>query len=180
MNGSMLTGESAIPKWKSSGRVEYVESGERQGYAVLAVPEGKRAVRLGNGASVQQPLTVTPGAHYSVTFSAARTCAHTQKLKVSVGSQSGMIPVQTVYSSTGWGSCCWAFRAESSAASFVIRNPGQEDDPSCGPIIDAVSIKTINTPQAAQSKRELSVARSCYSTIEMVFFLTRTCLQIKL
>jgi hypothetical protein len=52
----------------------------------------------------------------------------------------------------------------------VRRNPGQEDDPSCGPIIDAVSIKTINTPQAAQSKRKLSVARSCYSTIEMVFF----------
>ncbi|GJN27188.1 hypothetical protein PR202_gb15185 [Eleusine coracana subsp. coracana] len=154
MDGSTVTGETAVPKWKSSGHVEYVESGQRQGDFVLAVPEGARAVRLGNGASVQQQLAVTPGAYYSITFSAARTCAHAQKLMVSVvpGSQAGgVIPVQTVYSSAGWDSYSWAFKAESGAVAFVIRNPGQEDDPTCGPIIDAVSIKTLNTPQATQS-----------------------------
>ncbi|KAK3144391.1 hypothetical protein QOZ80_4AG0312400 [Eleusine coracana subsp. coracana] len=154
MDGSTVMGETAVPKWTSSGRVEYVESGQRQGDLVLAVPEGARAVRLGNGASVQQQLAVTLGTYYSITFSAARTCAHAQKLMVSVvpGSQkAGMIPVQTVYSSAGWDSYAWAFKAESGAVSVVIRNPGQEDDPTCGPIIDAVSIKTLNTPQATQS-----------------------------
>ncbi|KAL6650954.1 hypothetical protein ACP70R_009879 [Stipagrostis hirtigluma subsp. patula] len=153
MSGSTVTGEYAIPHWKCSGHVEYVEYDQKQGDTVLAVPEGARAVRLGNEASVQQELSVDQGAYYSVTFSAARTCAHTEKLEVAVtpGSRTGKIPIQTVYSSGGWDPYSWAFVAEAAVVSIVIRNPGQEDDAACGPIIDAVAIKTLRPPPADQN-----------------------------
>jgi hypothetical protein len=53
MNGSVVTGENAIPNWKISGHVEYIQSGQKQGDMILPVPEGVHAVRLGNDASIQ-------------------------------------------------------------------------------------------------------------------------------
>ena len=73
MSGSSVTGENAIPYWKTTGTVEYIGSGQQQGDMVLTVPEGAHALRLGGGASVQQQLSVTRGAFYSVTFHASRT-----------------------------------------------------------------------------------------------------------
>ena len=76
-NGTRVTGAHAIPYWKATGPVEYVESGtDRPGEGmVLVVPEGAHAVRLGEDGSIHQQLSVAPGMQYSVTFSAARTCA---------------------------------------------------------------------------------------------------------
>jgi hypothetical protein len=56
-------GRNAIPHWEISGYVEYIGSGQKQGDMLLPVPEGAYAVRLGNEASIQQRLPVTPGAH---------------------------------------------------------------------------------------------------------------------
>ncbi|XP_022146512.1 uncharacterized protein LOC111015715, partial [Momordica charantia] len=66
---------AAIPSWKSNGTVELVESGQKQGGMILIVPEGRHAVRLGNDAEISQELKLEKGSLYSVTFSAARTCA---------------------------------------------------------------------------------------------------------
>ncbi|KAL6650955.1 hypothetical protein ACP70R_009880 [Stipagrostis hirtigluma subsp. patula] len=151
MNGSVVTGEYALPSWKLSGQVEYICSGQMQGDMLLTVPEGAHAVRLGNDASIQQQISVTPGTYYSVTLTAARTCAQSEKLRVTASpGQSVDLPIQTVYSSSGWDSYSWAFKAVCVQASIVIHNPGQEDDPGCGPIIDSVSIKTLNPAQSTQ------------------------------
>ncbi|XP_047062922.1 uncharacterized protein LOC124670469 [Lolium rigidum] len=150
MDGSRVTGEYTIPQWKISGHVEYIESGQKQGDMFLAVPEGAHALRLGDDADIQQQLYVTPGTQYSVTFSAARTCAQNEKLNVSVvpGGAPDEVSIQTVYTSSGWDSYCWAFQATAGVVSLIIHNPIHEDDPACGPTIDAVAIKTIYPPQA--------------------------------
>ena len=165
MNGSRVTGENAIPRWKNSGHVEYVESGEKQGDMVLVVPEGTHAVRLGDDAYIRQQLHVTPGTRYSVTFSAARTCAQNEKLTLSVvpGGAPDEVSIQTVYTSSGWDSYCWAFQATGSVVSFVIHNPLHEDDAACGPIIDSISIKTLYPPQATPSKTQHLMVDIVYS-----------------
>ncbi|KAL6650956.1 hypothetical protein ACP70R_009881 [Stipagrostis hirtigluma subsp. patula] len=146
MNGSAVTGPNALPYWTATGYVEYIESGQKQGDMMLAVPEGRYAVRLGNDAAIQQQLGVARGAYYSFTFSASRTCGQDEKLDLTVipGSQNGEIPIQTVYTSCGWDAYCWAFKANSDVVTLTIRNPGQYDDPSCGPIVDAITMKTLN------------------------------------
>ncbi|XP_044970269.1 uncharacterized protein LOC123430462 [Hordeum vulgare subsp. vulgare] len=150
MDGSVVTGENAIPQWKTTGHVEYIESGQKEGDMILTVPEGSHAVRLGEDGSIHQQLYVTPGAQYSVTFSAARTCAQYEKLTVSVvpGDASDEISIQTVYTSSGWDSYCWAFLATDGVMTLTIHNPVHEDDPACGPMIDSVAIKTLYPPQA--------------------------------
>lgn len=155
--GSVVTGEHAIPFWKSTGSVEYISSGKTQGDMILTVPQGAHAVRLGNDASIQQQVSLTRGMYYSLTFSASRTCAQDEVLNMTAapvwGSpvQSGDLPIQTVYTSSGWDSYSWAFKAESGLVSIIIHNPGQEEDPACGPIIDAFAIRTLYQPQPAQS-----------------------------
>ena len=84
--------------------------------------------------------------YYSVTFSAARTCRQAEKLNVSVTPVFGVLPIQTVYTSTGWESYSWAFKAEHSAVWLSIHNPSVEEDPACGPLIDLVAIKTLPPP----------------------------------
>ncbi|KAF7017955.1 hypothetical protein CFC21_031308, partial [Triticum aestivum] len=117
MNGTRVTGAHAIPYWKATGPVEYVESGtDRPGEGmVLVVPEGAHAVRLGSGASVRQQLSVTRGARYSVTFSAARTCGQSERLRLSV-------------------------------VTLVVHHgdDGGAEDPACGPLVDAFAIKTLH------------------------------------
>ncbi|KAG2567133.1 hypothetical protein PVAP13_7NG217400 [Panicum virgatum] len=114
---------------------------------ILPVPEGARAVRLGNDATIRQLLGVTRKKTYSITFSAARTCAQAEKLNMSAGPESGVLPIQTVYTSSGWGSYSYAFRARHSTVWLTIHNPGVEEDPACGPLIDLVAIKTLSPPR---------------------------------
>ncbi|KAL0328968.1 UNVERIFIED_CONTAM: hypothetical protein Scaly_2329400 [Sesamum calycinum] len=56
------------------------------------------------------------------------------------------IDLQTLYSVQGWDSYAWAFQAEEEDVRVVFRNPGMEDDPTCGPIIDDIAIKKLFVP----------------------------------
>ncbi|OAY27350.1 uncharacterized protein LOC110602936 [Manihot esculenta] len=147
MNGTQVINPNAIPEWQLSGFVEYIKSGQKQGDMLLVVPEGAYAVRLGNEASIKQRLRVIKGMYYSITFSAARTCAQEEKLNVSVSPDWGVLPMQTMYSSNGWDSYAWAFQAEYPEVDLVIHNPGVEEDPACGPLIDSVAIRALFPPR---------------------------------
>ncbi|KAH6758764.1 transmembrane protein [Perilla frutescens var. frutescens] len=151
MKGSKVTDPQGIPYWETSGFVEYIKSGQRQGDMALMVPEGASAVRLGDEASIKTKVKVTKGMFYSISFSAGRTCAQEEKLNISVAPNSepkdwGILPIQTVYSSNGWDSYCWGFLAESNQIEITIHNPGSEKDPACGPLIDSVALKALRTP----------------------------------
>ncbi|KAG6698310.1 hypothetical protein I3843_08G014300 [Carya illinoinensis] len=114
---------------------------------LLVVPEGAFAVRLGNEASIKQSMKVVKGLYYSLTFSAARTCAQEERLNVSVAPDWGVLPMQTLYSSNGWDSYAWAFQAERDVAEILIHNPGREEDPACGPLIDSIAIRALYPPR---------------------------------
>ncbi|KAJ1271701.1 hypothetical protein BS78_06G146200 [Paspalum vaginatum] len=134
LNGTRVMGRYAIPHWEVSGFT--------QGDIILPVPEGAYAVRLGNEASIQQRLAVARGARYSLSFSAARTCAQAEALNVTVAPESDVLPIQTVYTSNGWDSYSWAFQAPHSAVTLIVHNPGVADDAACGPF----AIKTLRPP----------------------------------
>lgn len=157
LKGSVVMGHDAIPNWTISGFVEYIKSGQKQGDMLLVVPEGAYAVRLGNEASIKQKLKLTKGAFYSITFSAARTCAQEEKLNVSVVPTTekrdwGVIPIQTMYGSNGWESFACGFRADYPEAEIVIHNTGVEEDPACGPLIDSVALKVLNPPKRTRGE----------------------------
>ena len=150
LKGSLVTAPNAIPSWTISGFVEYIKSGQKQGDMVLVVPEGAHAVRLGNEASIKQKVQLVKGMFYSLTFSAARTCAQEEKLNVSVvptneKSDWGVFSIQTMYGSNGWESFACGFRADFPVLEIVIHNPGMEEDPACGPLIDSVALKVLNS-----------------------------------
>ncbi|XP_020097086.1 uncharacterized protein LOC109716173 [Ananas comosus] len=147
LNGTQVTSRTAIPSWEISGYVEYIESGHKQGDMLLVVPEGSYAVRLGNEASIKQRVKVAGGLRYSLTFSAARTCAQAEQLNVSASGQSGVLAMQTMYSSNGWDSYAWAWIAKSDDVDVIIHNPGVTDDPACGPLIDSVAMKALYPPK---------------------------------
>ncbi|KAE8730779.1 putative Pentatricopeptide repeat superfamily protein [Hibiscus syriacus] len=147
MKGTVVVGRYAIPSWENEGFVEYIKSGQKQGDMLLVVPEGAYAVRLGNEASIKQKIKVIKGMYYSITFSAARTCAQEERLNVTVAPDSGVLPIQTVYTSSGWDNYAWAFKTESDVITLIIHNPGVEEDPACGPLIDAVAIKALYPPK---------------------------------
>ncbi|PAN38867.1 hypothetical protein PAHAL_7G203100 [Panicum hallii] len=151
LHGTRVMGRYAIPHWEISGFVEYIGSGQKQGDMLLPVPEGAYAVRLGNEASIQQRIALTRGAHYSITFSAARTCAQAEQLNVTVAPESDILPIQTVYTSSGWDSYSWAFEATGSVVSFIVHNPGVSEDPACGPLIDLFAIKTLPPPKSSKN-----------------------------
>ncbi|KAJ4959047.1 hypothetical protein NE237_026158 [Protea cynaroides] len=148
MKGTVVTDRHAIPKWELSGYVEYIKSGQKQGDMLLVVPEGIHAVRLGNEASIKQKVMVNKGMYYAITFSAARTCAQEESLNVSVAPDSGVLPMQTLYSSSGWDSYAWAFQADYPEVEIRIHNPGVVDDAACGPLIDAIAMRTLYPPKA--------------------------------
>ncbi|CAN6249204.1 unnamed protein product [Urochloa humidicola] len=118
---------------------------------ILPVPEGAYAVRLGNEASIQQQIPVTRGATYSITFSAARTCAQAEQLNVTVDPESDILPIQTVYTSNGWDSYSWAFKARRAAVTLIVHNPGVTEDAACGPLLDSFAIKTLQPPQRTKN-----------------------------
>jgi len=152
MKGTVMKNPNALPNWEISGFVEYIKSGQKQGDMLLVVPEGAYAVRLGNEASIKQRVRVIKGMYYSITFGAARTCAQEERLNVSVAPDSGVLPMQTLYSSSGWDSYAWAFRAMYDVVEIVIHNPGAEEDPACGPLIDAIAMRALYPPRMTGSK----------------------------
>ena len=126
LKGTVVTSPNAIPFWEISGYVEYIKPGQKQGDMLLIVPEGACAVRLGNEAAVKQKVNVTKGLFYSVTFTAARTCAQEEQLNVSVTPNSekndwGILPIQTIYSNNGWDSYAWGFKADFSEVEKIGR-----------------------------------------------------------
>lgn len=157
LNGTVVLKHNAIPEWSISGFVEYIKAGQKQGDMLLVVPEGYAAVRLGNEASIKQILNVTKGMYYSLTFSAARTCAQEERINVSVTPDFGVLPIQTLYSSSGWDSYAWAFQAEISQVEILLHNPGVEEDPACGPLIDSIAIRTLYPPRATNRKFSVSL-----------------------
>ncbi|KAK6284632.1 hypothetical protein POUND7_003584 [Theobroma cacao] len=152
MKRTKVVSPKAIPNWEISGVVEYIKSGQKQGDMLLIVPEGAFAVRLGNDALIKQTMKVIKGMFYSLTFSAARTCAQEERLNVSVSpnyekNDYGLFPIQTMYSSNGWDSYAWAFQADEPLIEISIHNPGVEEDAACGPLIDSVALKTLYPPK---------------------------------
>ncbi|XP_076960358.1 BIIDXI-like protein At5g11420 [Bidens hawaiensis] len=135
-----------VPSWKLNGTVELVASGQKQGGMILIVPEGRHAVRLGNDAQISQQVKLEKGEIYSIIFSASRTCAQLESLNVSVPPASQTIDLQTLYSVQSWDTYAWAFQADQEDANVVFTNPGMEDDPTCGPIIDDIAIKKLFVP----------------------------------
>ncbi|KAG5562762.1 hypothetical protein RHGRI_005478 [Rhododendron griersonianum] len=127
MNGTVVLGRTAIPEWEISGFVEYIKAGQKQGDMLLVVIKGM---------------------YYSITFSAARTCAQEEPINVTVAPDSGVLPVQTLYSSNGWDAYSWAFQADFDEVEILLHNPGVEEDPACGPLIDSVYVKALYPPKA--------------------------------
>lgn len=149
---TVITGKYSLPKWEINGVVEYVSGGPQPGGFYLAIPRGVHAVRLGNEASISQNLSLKPGSVYSITFGATRTCAQDEVLRVSVPGQSSDLPLQTLYSSDGGDTYALAFKAVSQVVKLTFHNPGIQEDPTCGPLVDAVAIKEILPPRYTKGK----------------------------
>ncbi|KAJ6692070.1 F17A17.37 PROTEIN [Salix purpurea] len=74
------------------------------------------------------------------------TCAQDEVLRVSVGNVFGDLPLQTLYSSNGGDTYAWGFRLNATVVKMTFHNTGVQEDPSCGPLIDAVAIKELFPP----------------------------------
>ncbi|GAB2300158.1 hypothetical protein Dimus_034198 [Dionaea muscipula] len=143
LNKTKILGRYSLPKWEINGLVEYISGGPQPGGMFFAVAHGVHAVRLGNDASISQSILVKPGSLYALTFGASRTCAQDEVLRVLVPPSKGDLPLQTLYSSNGGDTYAWGFRAASAVANITFHNPGVQEDPSCGPLLDAVAIKEL-------------------------------------
>jgi hypothetical protein len=160
MNGTRVMGRYSIPNWEVSGFMEYIAPGHMEGDMIIPVPEGNSAVRLGNDATIRQRLKLNPHTSYSITFTAARSCAQAEALNVSAEPDSGVLPIQTVYTSSGWDSYSFAFEAKYSAVWFSIHNPGHEEDPACGPLIDFIAIKALRLPPRTSGNVPTSLSKA--------------------
>ena len=140
-----LIGKHALPKWEINGLVEYISGGPQPGGMFFPVSHGVHAVRLGNDASISQTIKVKPGQWYALILGASRTCAQDEVLRISVPPQSGEVPLQTLYSLNG-DVIAWGFKASSSLAKVTFHNPGMQEDPTCGPLLDAVAIREFYPP----------------------------------
>jgi len=140
-----LIGKHALPKWETSGLVEYISGGPQPGGMYFPVSHGVHAVRLGNEASISQTIKVKPGTMYALILGATRTCAQDEVLRISVPPQSGEVPLQTLYSLNG-DVIAWGFKASSSLVKVTFHNPGIQEDPTCGPLLDAVAIREFYPP----------------------------------
>ncbi|KAJ3670210.1 hypothetical protein LUZ60_010534 [Juncus effusus] len=143
LNKTLIVGKHSLPSWTIHGRVEYISGGPQPGGMFFAVQHGVHAVRLGNEASISQNITVKPGSLYALTFGATRTCAQEEVLRVSVPPLSGDLPIQTLYSTTGADTYAWGFKATGNTAQVIFHNVGVQEDPACGPLLDAVAIKEL-------------------------------------
>lgn len=155
---SVLVGKYALPKWEIDGLVEYISGGPQPGGMFFAVAHGVHAVRLGNDASISQTIKVKPGSLYALTFGASRTCAQAEVLSVIVLPQKGDLPLQTLYSSNGGDTYAWGFIPISDTVTVKFHNPGVQEDPACGPLLDAVAIKELFPPRPTRCKRITKLA----------------------
>ena len=152
LSGRKVEGKYAIPDWETSGFVEYIKAGTKQGDMVLVVPEGNYAVRLGSNASIKQKVEAEKGKFYALTFSFSRTCSQEEVLNLTITpnsekDDSGILPLQTVYSSVGYDSYAWGFRAEADVIEITLHNPAEQgEDVSCGPLIDTVALNILDAP----------------------------------
>ncbi|GJY46887.1 carbohydrate binding domain-containing protein precursor [Tanacetum coccineum] len=151
-----ICGPDAVPSWKLNGTVKELTSGQKQGGMILIVPEGRHALRLGNDAQISQGVELEKGEIYSITFSASCTCAQLQSLNVSVPLASQTVDLQMLYSVQGWDTYAWAFQADQDDVSVVFTNPGMEDDPTSGPIIDDIAIKKLFVPTKSKDNAVLN------------------------
>ncbi|XP_050210642.1 protein DUF642 L-GALACTONO-1,4-LACTONE-RESPONSIVE GENE 2-like [Mercurialis annua] len=147
LSKTVLKGKNPLPGWEINGLVEYISAGPQPGGMYFAVAHGVHAVRLGNEASISQTISVKPGSLYALTFGASRTCAQDETLRVSVPPLSGDLPLQTLYSSNGGDTYAFGFIAKTNVVKVTFHNPGVQEDPACGPLIDAVAIKELFPPR---------------------------------
>ncbi|XAR68527.1 hypothetical protein NMG60_11003675 [Bertholletia excelsa] len=139
---TVIIGKHSLPNWEIEGLVEYVSGGPQPGSFYFAIPRGAHAVRLGNEASISQDLRgLSPGKVYSLSFGATRTCAQDEVLRITTTGHSADLPIQTLYSSDGGDTYAWAFAATSKVMKVTFHNPGVQEDPTCGPLVDHVAIK---------------------------------------
>lgn len=141
-----IIGKHSLPKWEINGLVEYIRGGPQPGGMYFSVAHGVHAVRLGNDASISQSIAVKKGSTYALTFGASRTCAQEEVLRIIVPPFQADLPIQTLYSSNGGDTYAWGFKATSNVANLTLRNPGVQEDPTCGPLIDAIAIKELFPP----------------------------------
>ena len=127
------------------------------------VTHGVHAVKLGNEASISQTIPVKRGTLYALTFGASRTCAQDEVLRVSVPTKSGDLPLQTLYSSYGADVYAWGFIAKSKYVTVTFHNPGVQEDPTCGPLLDAVAIKELVRPLPTRGNDQ-------YQILKLIFF----------
>lgn len=169
---TVIQGKYSLPKWEINGSVEYISGGPQPGGMYFAVAHGVHAVRLGNEASISQTIPVKPGSLYALTFGASRTCAQDEVLRVSVQPQTGDLPLQTLYDSFGGDVYAWGFRAASDKAKVVFHNPGIQEDPACGPLLDAVAIKELFPPMPTRGTAIILMLMlvGLGSLIEIVFW----------
>lgn len=120
------------------------------------VTHGIHAVRLGNEASISQTIKVKPGQLYALIFGASRTCAQDEVLRISVLPQTGDVPLQTLYSLNG-DVIAWGFMATSSVAKVTFHNPGVQEDPACGPLLDAIAIREFYPPMPTRGNQTYSI-----------------------
>ncbi|MBA0735413.1 hypothetical protein Gogos_019264, partial [Gossypium gossypioides] len=86
-------------------------------------------------------VKVKAGYVYSLTFGATRTCAQDEVLRISVPGQTTDISIQTLYSTDGGDTIALAFKAIAPIVRVTFHNPGIQEDPTCGPLLDAIAIK---------------------------------------
>ncbi|PWA73433.1 Galactose-binding domain-like protein [Artemisia annua] len=144
---TVIIGKHSLPKWEISGMVEYVSGGPQSNGFYFAIPRGAHAARLGNEGSISQTINVKAGMVYSLTFSATRTCAQEEVLRISASGRTSDLPIQTLYSSDGGDTYAYAFNATSSKVTVTFHNPGIQEDPACGPLLDAIAIKEMRPPR---------------------------------
>ncbi|KAG7018074.1 hypothetical protein SDJN02_19940 [Cucurbita argyrosperma subsp. argyrosperma] len=143
---TVIVGKDSLPSWEINGFVEYISGGPQPGGMFFPVAHGVHAVRLGNEASISQIIKVKKGSLYALTFGASRTCAQDEVLSVLVPPQNGSLPLQTLYSSDGGDVYAFGFVASSDSVKVTFHNPGVQEDPACGPLLDAVAIKELIRP----------------------------------
>ncbi|KMT15023.1 hypothetical protein BVRB_3g061490 isoform A [Beta vulgaris subsp. vulgaris] len=150
MQKTVIIGKNSLPMWEINGLVEFISGGPQPGGFYFNVPRDVHAIRLGNEASISQELKLNKDSFYSITFSTTRTCAQEEVIRVAASGESVDLPIQTLYNSDGGDTYAWGFKATSTNVKITFKNPGVEEDPTCGPLLDAIAIKEIKLPHYSQ------------------------------
>ncbi|KAM1508021.1 hypothetical protein ACFX10_017389 [Malus domestica] len=112
---TVIIGKKFTAQMGNRWHVEYISTGSQPDGMYFDVAHGVHAVRLGNDASISQTIKVKLGSFYALTFGASRTCAQEEVLRV----------------------------ATSETIKVTFHNPGIQEDPACGPLLDVVTINEL-------------------------------------